>query len=309
MELRPHSIVAEVLFDGATRRASGVRVIDALTGESREYHARVVFLCASALETVRLLLNSRSPETPAGLGNAEDLLGRYLLDHHYGAGASATMPGYTKHRAFGNRPNGFYIARFRNVATSHGSFLRGYGVQGGAMQAGWKRGVTAPGFGAAFKDALLRERGEWGVYASGYGETLPHRDNRLTLDPERVDRWGVAAARIDVRWRDNEVAMSRDMAESVAEMFEAAGCTDVQPFRYMPPPGHCVHEMGGARMGRTPRDGVVNCWNQVWEAPNVFVTDGACMASSACQNPSLTYMAMTARSAAFAVEALKRGEL
>jgi choline dehydrogenase-like flavoprotein len=309
MELRPHSIVAEVLFDGATRRASGVRVIDALTGESREYHARVVFLCASALETVRLLLNSRSPETPAGLGNAEDLLGRYLLDHHYGAGASATMPGYTKHRAFGNRPNGFYIARFRNVATSHGSFLRGYGVQGGAMQAGWKRGVTAPGFGAAFKDALLRERGEWGVYASGYGETLPHRDNRLTLDPERVDRWGVAAARIDVRWRDNEVAMSRDMAESVAEMFEAAGCTDVQPFRYMPPPGHCVHEMGGARMGRTPRDGVVNRWNQVWEAPNVFVTDGACMASSACQNPSLTYMAMTARSAAFAVEALKRGEL
>jgi choline dehydrogenase-like flavoprotein len=309
MTLRPHSVVAEVLYDIGQRRARGVRVIDAVTREQREFKARIVFLCASAIESTRILLNSRGESPTNPLGNAEDLLGRYLMDHHYGSGAQATMKGYSKRRVSINRPNGFYIPRFRNVANATSDFLRGYGSQGASTQPGWTRGQAEAGYGADFKRRLLEDAGEWGFYASGYGETLPHADNRVMLDKAVTDKWGLPAACIDMRWRDNERAMSRDMASSLAETFEAAGCTDIKTFSYMPPPGHCVHEMGGARMGRSAKDGVLNEWNQMWEAPNVFVTDGACMASSACQNPSLTYMALTARATAHAVDELNRRNL
>jgi glucoside 3-dehydrogenase (cytochrome c) catalytic subunit len=309
LTLRPNSVVAEVLYDAKRGRARGVRVIDAQTMRETEVGARVVFLCASAIESTRLLLNSRSARFPDGLGNSNGLLGRYVMDHHYGSGASGRMPGFTDKRTIGRRPNGIYIARFRNVKGQHPDFLRGYGMQGGSGRAGWGRGSSMPGYGAEFKQSLIDDLGGWTLSASGWGETLPHEDNRVTLDPGVKDKWGIPAARIDVRWRDNERAMDKDMMTSVAEMLEAAGCTDVRTHGSNNPPGHCIHEMGGARMSRTSKDGVLNKWNQVWDVQNLFVTDGACMASSACQNPSITYMALTARAAAHAVGEMKRGAL
>jgi choline dehydrogenase-like flavoprotein len=309
MTLRPQSVVAEVLYDVDSRRARGVRVIDAVTNEQQEFTARIVFLCASTIESTRILLNSRGEFAATSLGNAEGLLGRYLMDHHCGSGAEGTMKGYSQRRVHIHRPNGFYIPRFRNVGSETSGFLRGFGAQGSSLQPGWRRGQTEAGYGAGFKRSLLEDAGEWRLSASGFGETLPHADNRVTLDTTVTDKWGLRAARIDMRWRDNERAMSRDMGSSLAETFEAAGCTDIKTFNYMPAPGFSVHEMGGARMGRTAKDGVLNEWNQLWEAPNLFVTDGACMASSACQNPSLTYMALTARAAAHAVDELNRRAL
>ncbi len=309
LTLRPNSVVAEVLFDAKWNRASGVRVIDASTMQEREYTARLVFLCASTIESVRLLLLSRSARFPDGLANSSGTLGRYVMDHHYGSGAGGTMPGFTNRKTFGRRPNGIYIARFRNVSTQHQDFVRGYGMQGGSSRSGWGRGGSMPGYGPAYKQALIDELGPWSLSASGWGETLPHPDNRVTLDPAVKDKWGIPAAHIDVRWRENERAMDKDMQVAMSEMLEAAGCRDVRPHGSNNPPGHCIHEMGGARMSKTPADGVLNEWNQAWDAKNLFITDGSCMASSACQNPSITYMALTARAAAHAVSALKRNEL
>jgi choline dehydrogenase-like flavoprotein len=309
LTLRPNSVVAEVLFDPKRGRASGVRVIDAVTMENREYTARVVFLCASAIESVRLLLNSKSARFPEGLANSSGTLGKYVMDHHYGSGASGTVPGFTDKRTTGRRPNGIYIARFRNVKSQHPDFLRGYGMQGGSSRNGWGRGSNMPGYGAAFKQSLIDDLGPWGLSASGWGETLPNEANTITLDPTVKDKWGISAARMDVRWRENELAMDKDMMTAMAEMLDAAGCTNIRTHGSNNPPGHCIHEMGGARMSRTAKDGVVNKWNQAWDVKNLFLTDGACMASSGCQNPSITYMALTARAAAHAVAAMKRGEV
>ena len=282
-------------------------MIEAQTMQETEFNARLVFLCASTIESVRLLLNSKSTMFPEGLGNSSGQLGRYVMDHHYGSGASGDMPGFLDKRTIGSRPNGIYIARFRNVKTAHPDFLRGYGMQGGSGRSGWGRGMA--GFGESFKRALIDDLGGWRLSASGWGETLPNADNRITLDPVVKDKWGIPAAHLDVRWRDNEKAMEKDMQVGVAEMLEAAGCTNVRTHESRNPPGHCIHEMGGARMSRTPADGVLNQWNQAWDVKNLFVTDGAAMASCACQNPSITYMAFTARAVAHAVEAINRGEL
>jgi choline dehydrogenase-like flavoprotein len=309
LTLRPNSVVAEVLYDPKTSRARGVRVIDAVTMQEQEFEARLVFLCASTIESVRLLLNSKSTSFPDGLGNSSGLLGRYVMDHHYGSGASGDMPGFLDKRTIGSRPNGIYIARFRNVKTPHKDFLRGYGMQGGSGRSGWGRGGNMPGFGESFKRALIDDLGGWRLSASGWGETLPHADNRITLDPAVKDKWGIPAAHLDVRWRDNERAMDADMQVAMAEMLEASGCTNIRKHGSDNPPGHCIHEMGGARMSRTPNEGVLNQWNQSWDVKNLFVTDGAAMASCACQNPSITYMAFTARAVAHAVEATKRGEV
>jgi choline dehydrogenase-like flavoprotein len=195
------------------------------------------------------------------------------------------------------------------VKTQHPDFLRGYGFQGGAGRSGWERGQWTPGYGAAFKQSLIDDLGGWGFGATGFGESLPREENRVTLDPTVTDAWGVPAARIEVRWSDNERAMEKDMAATMAEMLDAAGFKDVRPYDGMNPPGHCIHEMGGARMSRTAQTGVLNGWNQAWDVKNLFVTDGSCMASTACQNPSITYMALTARAAAHAVAAMKRNEL
>ncbi len=289
LTLMPHSVVAEVLYDPKQSRARGVRVIDAITRHETEYTGRIVFLCASTIESVRLLLNSKT-HTPEGLANSSGLLGKYVMDHNFGSGAGGSYPGMLDKRTIGNRPNGVYIARFRNVKTQHPDFLRGYGFQGGADRSGWGRGQWMPGYGAAFKQSLIDELGGWGFWGTGFGESLPREENRVTLDPDVT-------------------AMEKDMAKTMAEMLDAAGFKDVQPSDGMNPPGHCIHEMGGARMSRTAKDGVLNRWNQAWDVKNLFVTDGSCMASTACQNPSITYMALTARAAAHAVEALKRNEL
>lgn len=309
LTLKPNSVVAEVLYDPKTSRARGVRVIDANTMDSREYTARIVFLCASAIESVRLLLNSKSARFPDGLANSSGVLGRYVMDHHYGSGASGTVSGFTDKRTTGRRPNGIYIVRFRNVKTEHPDFLRGYGMQGGSGRNGWGRGASMPGYGADFKHSLIDDLGPWSLSASGWGETLPNENNRITLDPTVTDKWGIPAAHLDVRWRENERAMDKDMMTAMAEMLEAAGCTNIRQHGSNNPPGHCIHEMGGARMSKTPNEGVLNRWNQAWDVKNLFITDGACMASNGCQNPSITYMALTARAAAHAIAEMKRGAL
>lgn len=309
MTLRPNSVVSEILYDPKTSRASGVRVIDARTRHETEFTARVIFLCASAIESVRLLLNSKNATFPDGLANSSGTVGKYIMDHNFGSGAGGSHSGFMDKRTLGSRPNGIYIARFRNVKTQHPDFLRGYGFQGWSGRSGWDRGQWMPGYGASFKESLIDELGGWYFSAIGWGETLPREENRVTIDPVVKDRWGIPAARIEVRWSDNERAMQRDVAKTMAENLDAAGFQNIRENHHIELPGHCIHEMGGARMSKTPQEGVLNRWNQAWDVKNLFVTDGACMASSACQNPSITYMALTARAAAHAVAAMKRNEI
>ncbi len=308
MTLRPNSVVSEILYDQTRDRARGVRVIDRETHEELEFTGRIVFMCASALESARILLNSKNTRFPTGLGNSSGELGRNLMDHTMGGGARATVRGFENRDTFGRRPNGIYIPRFRNVNESHPDFLRGYGFQGGARRPGWSRGTVMPGFGADFKHAL-RNPGPWQVTFYGFGECLPRSDNYVELDPAKVDAWGIPALKIHCSWRENERAMLQDMSITAAEMLEAGGARDIETFVEDNPPGLTIHEMGTARMGRDPRTSVLNTNNQIHDVQNVFVTDGAAMASSACQNPSLTYMALTARACDYAVERMRRGEL
>ncbi len=309
LTLRPFSVVESVLYDARARKATGVRVIDANTMKTIEFKARIVFLCASALESTRILLNSTSPEFPGGLGSSSEALGRYLMDHTMGHGARGTIPGYENHRSYGNRPNGIYLIRWQNIKEKNPNFLRGYSYQGGGWRSGWGRGGGMTGFGADFKESLLKEQGPWTFSLDGRGEMLPSAENFVALDPTVKDKWGVPALRITCAYGENEKAQWKDQIASAVEMLEAAGATDISTYADDVKPGLVIHEMGTARMGRDPRTSVLNGTNQVWDAPNVFVTDGACMASSAHQNPSITYMALTARAAAHAVELMNRNEL
>jgi len=302
LTLRPFSIVKTLVFDGRSNRVTGVRIVDAQTREEREYTARVVFLCASALESARILLNS-------GVANSSGQVGRNIMDHIKWGGASGQLDGWTDRREIGERPNGIYVPRFRNVTSRHPDFIRGYGFQGAAGRSGWEAALRAPGIGRAFKERLS-QLGPWTMSFWGFGEMLPREQNRATLHPTLVDAWGIPSLHIDCRWSDNELAIHRDMNVAAAELLEAAGATQIEPSTSGPStPGGTNHEMGTARMGRDPRTSVLNGWNQTWDVPNLFVTDGAAMTSSGCQNPSLTYMALTARACHYAVERLKRGEL
>ncbi len=312
--IRPFSVVHSLAYDDRTGKATGVRIIDANTHEAIELKAKVIFLCASTLESARILLNSATPGQPTGLGNASDQLGRNLMDHIKGAGASGRVEGLDDKTAFGRRPTGIYIPRFRNLDTrSHQTdFVRGYGFQGGAGGRGplWSSAAGMPGFGADFKRSLKGAIGGWGFGLSGFAECLPNPENRMTIHPDLRDAWGIPTLNITAAWGDNELRLHRDMAEQAGEMLEASGVKNVSINRGPPPPmGQTNHEMGAARMGRSPKTSVLNAWNQVWDAKNVFVTDGAAMVSSSCVNPSLTYMALTARAAAYAVSRLKRNEL
>ena len=310
--LRPFSVVHSLIWSDATGKVTGVRVIDGQTKAPLEFESRIVFVCASTLESTRILLNSTSASHPNGLGGNSGVLGRYLMDHTMQHGARGDVAGFEDQRTIGNRPNGIYIPRFRNVKDRHPDFLRGYGYQGGGYRnvEGWGRGTAARGFGAEFKHQLRQPvYGTWRMSIGGFGECLPHPDNRVSLDPVKVDRWGVPVLHIDMQWRDNEKAMMRDAEVAGAEMLEAAGCTNVTTYDNKTPPGLTIHEMGTARMGRDRKESVLNRWNQVWDAPNVFVTDGASMASSGCQNPSVTFMALTARAADHAVRSLTAKEL
>ncbi|HZI30315.1 MAG TPA: GMC family oxidoreductase [Gemmatimonadaceae bacterium] len=307
--LRPFSVVHSVRFDPQTRRASGVRVIDANTRQVIEYRARVVFLCASTLESARILMNSATAEFPDGLANSSGVLGRYLMDHIMGGGANGVVPWLSDRKSVGNARSGFYIPRFRNVTSRHQDFQRGYAFQGRAWRAGWDRGRSSEGFGADFKASLIRGLGPWTFRVYGFGEHLPSAENRAYLDPNVVDAWGIPALRIECRYDDNAKRMLKDMVAAASEMLAAAGATEITPIEEDNPPGLVIHEMGTARMGRDAKTSVLNGWNQAWDVPNLFVTDGACMTSNANQNPSITYMALTARAANHAVELMKRNEL
>jgi choline dehydrogenase-like flavoprotein len=306
--VRPFSVVHSVIFDSKKRKVTGIRVIDGQTREAIEYHGRILFLCASTLESTRILLNSRPPEFPNGLGNSSGELGHNLMDHVMGGGASGRIPGNEDRITLGNRPNGIYVPRFRNVKQKHPDVMRGYGFQGGGWRENWERGADLPGFGADFKRMLSRP-GPWGFTFYGFGECLPNHENYIELDKEKVDAWGIPVLRINAMWRDNERALLKDMSITAAEMLAAAGARDIDPFVEDNAPGLTIHEMGTARMGHDPKTSVLNAHNQAHDAKNLFMTDGACMASSSCVNPSLTYMALTARACNYAVNQMKRGEL
>jgi choline dehydrogenase-like flavoprotein len=308
LTLKPWSIATEILFDPQRRRASGVRVLDAVSLETTEYTAKLVFVCASALNSTWLLLRSATEHWPGGLGSSSGQLGHNLMDHHFRCGAEGEILGFDDKYYYGRRPTGIYIPRYRNLFGDKRDYLRGFGYQGGASREDWSRAVKELGIGGAFKDAAATP-GPWRFGATAFGEMLPQHANVVGLDDARKDKWGLPVLKIDCATGDNERLMRKDMMVDMAEMLERVGAKRVKTFDHGYFPGMGIHEMGTARMGRDPRTSVLNAHNQVWDAPNVFVTDGACMTSSACQNPSLTYMALTARAANFAVDELNRRNL
>ncbi len=308
LTIRPNSVVHSLIFDSTTRKITGVRLIDAETHATVEVHARVVFLCASTLESTRILLNSTTTEFPNGLANSSGQLGHNLMDHVMGGGASGRIPGHEDRIVQGRRPNGIYVPRFRNVNSKHPGFLRGYGFQGGADRDGWDRGTGMAGFGPEFKK-ILSKPGPWRFGFYGFGECLPNFENYAELDKEVKDAWGIPALRIRCNWRENERALLKDMSITAAEMLSAAGAEEITPFVEDNAPGLTIHEMGTARMGRDPKTSVLDAHNRAHDVKNLFITDGACMVSSSCVNPSLTYMALTARACNFAAESMKKGEI
>jgi choline dehydrogenase-like flavoprotein len=309
MIFRPNSVVHSIIYDEKKGKAVGVRVLDPESKQEVEFFAKIIFLNASTLGSTHILLNSTSSRFPNGLGNGSDQLGRNLMDHQYRAGADAKVEGFDDKYYIGRRPNGIYIPRFRNVGTDKRTdYIRGFGYQGAASRSEWSRGVSEMAFGAELKEALTTP-GSWSIGVTGFGECLPNPQNRVTLNNDKRDINGMPTLNIDATWGDNEKAMRKDMKESAAEMLEAAGFKNVNMFDNPNNMGLGIHEMGTARMGKDPKTSVLNKWNQVHEAPNVFVTDGAAMTSSGCQNPSLTYMALTARAADYAVKELKKGNL
>ncbi len=308
LTLKPWSIVTEVLFDKDRKKASGVRVIDAITEETIDYSAKIVFVCASTLNSAWLLMRSATDIWPGGLGSSSGELGHNLMDHHFRIGASGRIEGLDDRYIEGRRPTGIYVPRYRNLFGDKRAYLRGFGYQGGASRSDWSRGVAELGIGAAAKDEAATP-GPWQFGATAFGEMLPNHANQIGLDHTRRDKWGLPVLKIDCATGENERLMRKDMANDMAEMLEQCGLKNVGTYDAGYWPGMGIHEMGTARMGRDPKTSVLNAHNQVWDAPNVFVTDGSCMTSAACQNPSLTYMALTARAADFAVAELKRGNL
>lgn len=308
LTLKPHSIVSEILYDKDAKRATGVRVIDARTSESIEHKARIIFLCASTLNSTWLLLRSARDVWPDGLGSSSGELGHNLMDHHFRLGAEGMLEGLEDKSQFGQRPNPSYIPRYRNLFGDKRDYLRGFGYEGGASRQSWSRAVAELGIGGDFKDRMAQP-GQWTIGGTAFGEILPNHDNRVSLDDTRTDKWGLPVLKIDAAIGENERRMRVDMMNDMAEMLTACGVKDVKTFDLGYAMGQGIHEMGTARMGTSPKNSVLNRHNQVWDAPNVFVTDGACMASTACQNPSLSYMAFSARAADFAVNELNRRNL
>ncbi|MCC9165520.1 GMC oxidoreductase [Pontibacter harenae] len=305
LTVRPHSIVTKVIYDKDTKKAKGVEVLDAETNQTYEYFAKVVFLNASTLNTTWILMNSATDVWEGGLGSSSGELGHNLMDHHFRVGASGIAEGYEDKYYYGRRPNGIYIPRFRNMNGEKRGYIRGFGYQGRASRDGWSREIAEMNIGADFKDALT-EPGDWALGITGFGETLPYHDNKVTLDKEKKDKWGLPVLAIDCEIKENEKKMRKDMMEDAREMLEIAGLKDVKAHDSEYAMGMGIHEMGTARMGRDPKTSVLNEWNQVWDAKNVYVTDGACMTSAACQNPSLTYMALTARAVDHVVSEMKK---
>jgi len=310
MTLRPDSVVHEILYDPNTRRATGVKVIDRVTKESYEFKAKVIFLCASALASTAILMQSKSDRFPNGMGNDSDQLGRNIMDHHLRVGAEGKFDGFDDKYYKGRKPNGIYIPRFRNLGgdSNRKEYKRGFGYQGGASRGNWGDSIAEFNYGKDMKDAILKPGG-WTFGMGGFGEILPYEDNRFTLDYDKKDQWGLPTLTFDAELQENELEMRKDMKNSAVEMLEKAGFRDVEPFDDPGGIGLGIHEMGTARMGRNPKTSVVNGNNQVHTVPNVYVTDGAFMTSASCVNPSLTYMAFTARAADHAAKELKKGTI
>lgn len=305
LTLRPFSIVTEVIYDKDTKKAKGVRVLDAETNQTYEYFAKVVFLNASTLNSTWVLFNSAKDVWDGGLGSSSGQLGHNLMDHHFRTGATGTAEGYEDKYYFGKRPTGIYIPRFRNLNNEKRDYIRGFGYQGAASREGWSREVAEMSIGGDFKDALS-EPGQWTMGINAFGEMLPYHENKVTLDGSKKDKWGLPVLAIDCEIKDNEHKMRKDMMNDAKEMLEAAGLKNVHTWDNGYYPGMGIHEMGTARMGNDPKTSVLNKHNQMWDATNVYITDGSCMTSASCVNPSLTYMALTARAVDHAVSEMKK---
>jgi len=308
LTLRPFSIVHSIIWDKEKNKASGVRIIDAETIETAEYFAPIIFLNASALNTTRIMMQSKSETFPEGFANSSGVLGHYLMDHYSGAGALAGYKDFEDQYYSGQRSTSVYVPRFQNLKGSDRNYKRGFAYEVYVSRADWTRGYSSPGAGAEWKDSLS-EPGSWSAYMEAYGECLPDYKNRVWLDETKKDKWGLPILNIEMEYGENEKLMRVDMKRAAKEMLETSDPAWVIEVDNTPVPGSVIHEMGTARMGNNSKTSVLNKFNQCHDAPNVFVTDGACMVSTACQNPSLTYMALTARACDYAVEKLKRGEI
>ncbi len=308
LTVRPWSIVTKILYDKDTKKATGVEVLDAETNQTKEYFAKVIFLNASTFNSTKILMSSATDIWPDGLGSSSGELGHNIMDHHLGVGASGMVDGYDDKYYYGKRPNGIYIPRFRNIFGDKRDYLRGFGYQGGASRQGWSREIAEMNIGGEFKDALS-EPGPWTMGIGGFGEILPYHENKMTINKDKKDKWGINVINFDAGLKDNEKKMRIDMKNDAIEMLEAAGVKNVNGWDGDGTIGRGIHEMGTARMGLDPKTSVLNKWNQVWDAQNVFVTDGSFMTSAACVNPSLSYMAFTARAVDYAVNELKKQNL
>jgi choline dehydrogenase-like flavoprotein len=308
LTVRPLSIVTKILYDKDTKKAKGVEVLDSETNKTVEYYSKIVFVNASALNSAWVLMNSATEIWPDGLGSSSGELGHNIMDHHYNIGASGKVEGFEDKYVYGRRPNGIYIPRFANFFGDQRDFLRGYGFQGGASRTGWQRELAEMNIGADFKEALT-EPGGWEIGMTGFGEVLPYHENKITLDKTKKDKWGLPVLAMDAELKENELKMRKDIIKESIAMLENSGVKEVHSYDAGHAMGHGIHEMGTARMGKDAKTSVLNATNQVWDAKNVFVTDGAAMTSAACVNPSLTYMALTARAADHAVSELKKGNL
>lgn len=309
MTLVTDTMVARINYDPETGRATGVDTVNRKTGERNTYTAKVIFMCASTIGTLQVLLNSTSDTFQSGFANSSGVLGQYLMDHHHRVGAVGIMSGFEDRYMIGRRPNGIYVPRYVNVKNeTDNEFLRGYAYQGGSGRPSWRRALGGSGFGAELKEDL-RAPGPWYMRLQCFGEMLPSASNRVTLHPNKVDGFGLPQVHLDVKLGPNEWKMRKHMHDDAIAMLEAAGAQEITSFDHPPVPGHCIHEVGGARMGNDPKTSILNKHNQCHDVPNVFVSDGAAFASVACQNPSLTFMALTARAADYAVTQMKAGAI
>ena len=312
MTLRANSIVSEILYDKKTKKASGVKIVDAISKETIEYKSKIIFLCASSIASSAILMQSKSDVFPNGMGNKSGELGHNIMDHQLGAGVSGAIDGYLDKYYTGRRPNGIYIPRFRNLnnKSEKVDFLRGYGYQGGSARGTsyWQQGVAEYSYGEDLINEVINPGG-WNFGMGGFGEVLPYHENHFILNYDKIDQYGLPTIVFDAEFKENEKLMKEDWLTQGEEMLDAAGFKNINRFDSNAPIGKGIHEMGTARMGHDPKTSVLNKNNQLHEVSNVFVTDGACMTSAGNQNPSLTYMALTARAVNYAVSELKKMNL
>ena len=308
LTLRPDSVVHSIIYDEKKGKATGVRVIDAHTKEATEYYSKIIFVNAATMNTNLILLNSASSRFPNGLGNDNGLLGKFIAFHNYRGTLTASMDGYLDSYYYGRRPTAIMMPNFRNVYKQEMDFMRGYMTFYSVMRAGWGHQTDGPQIGGGYKEAVS-EAGPWGVYVQMQGETIPKETNHVSLSKDEKDAWGIPLLKTSVAYDDNDVKSMKDFMAQGAEMLNIAGCKNINTHDTNQAPGLDIHEMGGVRMGKDPKTSLLNKWNQMHACPNVFVTDGSCMVSTSTQNPSLTFMAITARAANHAVEELKKGNI